>query len=414
MVEEYLLSLILLLLVGRTLGLTFQRFGIQPLVGEILAGALLGPTLILTSSSVLGYGFGITPSVPLEVFADFGILVLMLLTGIMTDFHSFREVRRSSIVIGTSGVILTFIIVFIPLHLVLGLGLTASLFIAALLSNTAIEVCASLLMNAPPGRLKSAVIGASFVDDVIAIFLIGVVSSMVFVGSIDLASILLLSVKVAAFLIISAYVFSRIIARLFDHLRKKSERVVLTATIITCMIFAIMARKLGLHEVIGAYIAGLLIGRWGSMPDPMLGRSVSKSKLINEIDAPLRAFFAPILFGYIGILFGSQGHVSIQSMSLLLLVIASLAFAGKIIGCGLGARLSGFGRNAALLIGIAMCGRGALELVLLRYGWNAGILSSLEYSVVVTAIVLTVMITPVLFSLFYMKTRPYPLRRFIG
>jgi len=394
--DEYLFAIVLLILLSRVLGLILKRFGIAELVGYIAAGLILGP-LAIAVSGPFGLTWGIRPDIPIEVFADFGILVLMLYTGLTTDFHTFRQVKRASVVVGIAGVAVTFALILTVL-LAVGVSFNASLFIAALLSNTAIEVSAGILMKFPESKLKSVVIGASFVDDIVAVLLLGIVSSLIFVGHPDVVAISIIGIKVVAFLLISLFLFAWMLDRAFDRLTRSGEKVLLTGTLLTGLFLALMAREFGLHPVIGAYVAGFVIGRWGSIPDPMLEHSVSRNKLIHELEAPLTAFFAPMFFAYIGLLFVTAGQPDWASLVILVTVLAILSIAGKVIGCGVGARLSGFPARESLVIGLAMGGRGGLELVLLRFGLNSDVITSTEFTAVVAVILITILVAPILFG----------------
>lgn len=396
---DYLLWLILLLLFGRILGEVFRRFEFQPLIGEVLAGLILGPAL-------LGFiVFSIGEENPLEYFSQFGILMLMLLAGLITDFESFAENKMSSIVIGAFGVIVSFVMVFLPLHFLLDVDLLPSLFIAAILSNTAIEVCAGILIHSTNQKIKNVVLGASFVDDIIAVFLIGIVSSYVFLGeTLDIVEIGWLAVKVIIFLIVTLVVVSWPLEKLFDRLHKGAEefKLMLTTTFILTFLFALVATWVDLHYVIGAYIAGLIVGKWGSRVGPMLRRRITWRKLVDDIDTPLRAIFGPIFFGYIGLLVSvivKEVGAPLWEVVSLILVISILAFFGKIIGCGLGARICKFKDSETIVIGTVMCGRGALELVLLSFGLEIGAITEPQFISLVIVTLITIVLTPILYTL---------------
>lgn len=396
---DYLLWLILLLLFGRALGEVFRRFEFQPLIGEVLAGLILGPAL-------LGFiVFSIGEENPLEYFSQFGILMLMLLAGLITDFESFAENKISSIVIGAFGVIVSFVMVFLPLHFLLRVDFLPSLFIAAILSNTAIEVCAGILIHSTNQKIKNVVLGASFVDDIIAVFLIGIVSSYVFLGeTLEIVEIGWLAVKVIIFLIITLVVVSWPLEKLFDRLHKGAEefKLMLTTTFILTFLFALVATWVDLHYVIGAYIAGLIVGKWGSRVGPMLRRRITWRKLVDDIDTPLRAIFGPIFFGYIGLLASvivKEVGAPLWEVVSLILVISILAFLGKIIGCGLGAKICKFNKNESIVIGTVMCGRGALELVLLSFGLEIEAITEPQFISLVIVTLITIVLTPILYTL---------------
>ncbi len=397
---DYLLWLILLLLFGRALGEVFRRFDFQPLIGEVLAGLILGPAL-------LGFiVFSIGEENPLEYFSQFGIIMLMLLAGLITDFESFAENKISSIVIGAFGVIVSFVMVFLPLHFLLGVDFLPSLFIAAILSNTAIEVCAGILIHSTNQKIKNVVLGASFVDDIIAVFLIGIVSSMVLLPekTLDIMEIVWLAARVIIFLFVALVVVSWPLEKLFDWLHKGTEEYkwMLTTTFVLTFLFALVATWVELHYVIGAYIAGLIVGKWGSRVGPMLRRRITWRKLVEDIDTPLRAIFGPIFFGYIGLFVSvivKEVGAPLWEVVSLILVISILAFLGKIIGCGLAARICKFNNSESIVIGTVMCGRGVLGLVLLSFGLEIGAITEPQFISLVIVTLITIVLTPILYTL---------------
>ncbi len=395
---DYLYWLILLLLFGRVLGELFRRFEFQPLIGEVLAGLILGPALL---------GLIVIPAAgenPLEYFSQFGIIMLMLLAGLITDFESFSENKISSVVIGAIGVVVSFVIVFLPLYFLLG-DVLPSLFMAAILSNTAIEICARLLIHSKNQKLKAVVIGASFVDDIIAVFLIGIVSSVVFLGTTPgIIDITWLAAKVIIFLLVAMIIVSWPLEKLLDRLHKGKEefKLMLTTTFILTFLFALIANWVELHFVIGAYLAGLIIGKWGSKVGPLLKRRITWHKLVEDVDTPLRAIFGPIFFGYIGLsvsMIVFEGTTTFSQVVPLILLLAILALLGKIIGCGLGARICKFNSDESLIIGTAMCGRGALELVLLSFGLEIGVINEQQFISLVIVTLITIILTPILYTL---------------
>jgi Kef-type K+ transport system membrane component KefB len=396
--ENVLLTLVLLLLLGRSLGFIFQRYGYQSLLGEVLAGIIIGPILIFQDA---------LPFEELRIFSELGILMLMLLAGLTTDFEAFREHKIASIVVGSLGVIVTFFLILIPMYFLLGpiydISFVSALFISAIISNTAIEVSAAVLMDSKRINLKAVIIGASFVDDILAVFLIGLVSPMAFEGEVPpIGDILFLSILVIAFLVITLIFATRIFEVIFNKLKGREGKVTLTATLITGFAFAFVASIIGLHEVIGAYIAGLIIGKWGSEVTPTLRRRIAWEKLKYDIDTPIRAIFGPLFFGFIGIsvarvMGGDQ--INLIMVVPLILVLLVLAVAGKVFGCGLGARLSKFNKNDSVLIGTAMCGRGALELVLVNYAFSIDLIDETIFTALVVMTVLTVILTPILYNI---------------
>ncbi len=409
---NYLTAIVLLLLVGRGLGMLFRYLGFQTLIGEVLAGVILGPLCLRLIDPVS------TPEI--SVFADMGIIMLMLLAGLMTNYRAFTKTVRTSSFVGGVGVAVSFLLVYFPLVSV-GLNFQAALFIAAILSNTAIEVCARILIDQSGTRLGSVVIGASFIDDIIAVFIIAVVTSQVGMGTDQLTLIgiqftvdnillklLIIAMVVTAFILLSLIGVTKLIERIFDHIYRRAhgEKILLTATLLITFTFAVVARQIGLHEVIGAYIAGLIIGRWGTKVRPMLKRRIAWQKLVDDIDPQMRAIFGPLFFGYIGMLFTISTIGQPTALVLLFVFMLGLALAGKILGCGLSARFSRFDTRESFIIGCAMCGRGALGLVLARFGVELGILEQIHFNALVLTVLATVIVTPMLYTYSLRGTEP--------
>jgi Kef-type K+ transport system membrane component KefB len=262
-----------------------------------------------------------------------------------------------------------------------------------------------MLKDSKSGDFKALVIGASFVDDIVTVFILGIVSALVFQGQAPVMSeILLLSVKVGLFVGLVLLFGDRIFGFISRFLPPTDEKIVLTAVLVMAFILAVIARLVGLHEVIGAYMGGLVVAKWYSNPDPMLTRSVQSQNILRDIEPALLAIFGPLFFVYVGIkLPFSAASMTLAVLGFILLLFV-LAMAGKIIGCGGAARLRGQTPKAAMLVGVSMCGRGALELVLLNYGLDAEVITESQFFALVIVTLLTIVATPILYSLLLKKT----------
>ncbi len=396
-INDFLFSLILLIFLGRVLGLLFVRYKFQSMIGEVLGGVLLSPLFL---------GF-LYPNEILRIFSQFGIIMIMLLSGLLTDFRAFSEHKYKSILIGVLGVVFSMAIIFAILH-IFGVSLEASLFISVILSNTAVEVCANILIKSKVSKdIQAVIMGASFVDDIVAVFLIGVVGSITLGSEITLASILVLSLSVIAFLVVFLILVPYLLERyqVIDKLigsGPQREKVLLTFTILFSLLLGLIAQYTGLQVVIGAYIAGLIIGKWGSKVGPMLRRRVAYEDLIGDIEPFSHALFTPLFFGYVGLTLGNVlAEFGITwEMGLLVITLTIGALAGKWLGCGTGAYLSKIDMKESHFVGIAMGGRGALELVLLSLGYQKGIINGALFASVVLVTLLTVIITPILLSIY--------------
>ena len=399
------LFLLILIFLGRFFGLIFSKYKFQSLIGEVLAGVLLSPL-------ILGILY---PTEALKTFSQFGIIMLMLLSGLLTDFKSFKEYKKSSVIVGVMGVLFSVILIFFGL-IFLSVSWQTALFISVILSNTAVEVCARLMMESTVSKeIHAIVMGASFVDDIVAVFLIGVVGSITLGENITFVSLTIVSLEVIAFILLSLmaipYLFEKfsVIDKLIGT-GPKREKILLTFTILFAILFAIIAQYSGLQGVIGAYIGGLIIGEWGSKVGPMLKRRVAYEDLVDDIEPITHALFTPLFFGFVGLQLGailSQFGTTLY-MWLIVILLTILAIVGKFFGCGLGSKMSGLDWKSSGFIGMAMGGRGALELVLISLGYDKGIVPGEVFAAVIFVTLLTVIITPIQLRIYQKRVKLSP------
>jgi Kef-type K+ transport system membrane component KefB len=185
-----------------------------------------------------------------------------------------------------------------------------------------------------------------------------------------------------------------------DIMRKlwKFERrgVPLTFAVCLALALAVIASYVGLHMVIGAYMAGLFISRLRERPDALLMSRVRLNEMLEDITISLQAILTPLFFVYVGLSFAPQwGKLNL----VMLLALIAAAFAGKIIGCGIGAAAVGYRGRSRLEIGTAMCSRGSLELAVLLFGFKAVEGFTMElFAMMVTVTLVTIIATPILYK----------------
>ncbi len=385
---ELILSIVLVIVVAKLLSEPLRRIGIHSIVGDIVAGLLLGPT-------VLGLVY---PDKGLKALADFSLIILMLYTGLNSNLRVLSEQKAKIILTGVSGALLTFIIVFVATYLY-GYGLFTALFLAIALSNTATETVAAMIEKS--GRRLSATIqnilvGASFVDDILAIYLITLLRTLP-MGSFSITELMIITVKIALFMVIVLY-FSKIIVEKYSSwiLRLFSDPArMTTTTVLLAFILALTARLVGLNEVIGAYLGGLAVSRLKNIRDPTLLGVIRISELADELRVMLEGIFTTIFFAYVGL---NYNPTTTPSPTLILLLIA-LALTGKFIGCSLPLLLMKAPKHEAVIVGVGMGGRGALETAIILYAQQYGLIGPTEYATILTVMLGTAIITPVLFGL---------------
>ncbi|HDZ36665.1 MAG TPA: cation:proton antiporter [Thermococcus sp.] len=396
---EFLAALAILLVTGKSIEWLFERVEIHPIIAHVLTGILLGPF-------VLGL---IKPTEELGVLAEFGLIMMMLYMGLTSNFSAIAHNTKKAIVVAALGVAFSFALGFLTVQLA-GKGTTAAIFIGITLGNTAIEVTSGVLVKERVSReVSSILMGAAFADDIMAVYLIGIITAMAG-GGLDAASLGILTVKIFAFiaatLLVSEYVFKR--ARWFNSI-VRNLNVFFTFTLILTFTLAIIAQWAGLNEIIGAYLAGLTISRLRERKDPLVVTRIKLNELISDLQVVLTEFFIPLFFIYVGLMFNPP-LADISPALIGALYVAAVA--GKLIGCGLGARLFGLNWRDSITIGIGMGGRGSLELAILTFGLSAGLIDQALFASVIAVSMLTALTTPVFFK-GYLK-RGSVRREFLG
>lgn len=382
---EFLAPLAILLVTAKTLEWLFERFEVHPIIAHVLTGITLGPFL-------LGL---IEPDEGLEVLAEFGLIMMMLYMGLTSNFSAIAQNTRKAIIVASLGVAFSFLFGFLTVYS-FGKNLAAAIFIGATLGNTAIEVTSGVLVRERVKReVSSILMGAAFVDDIIAVYLIGIITGMT-EGSLNPVSFGVLTVKIIAFivatLLVSELVFKR--SRRFYAI-VRNLNVFFTFTLILTFTLAIIAEWVGLNQIIGAYLAGLTISRLRERKDPLVITRIKLNELIEDLQVVLTEFFIPLFFIYVGLRFNPP--LKSLSISLIVLLYVS-AVLGKLIGCGLGARLFGMSWRDSALIGIGMGGRGSLEMAILTFGLRNGIIDQGLFASVIIVSMLTALTTPVFFK----------------
>ena len=389
---EYILDLSILLVFAKTLEWLFEKKEIHPIIAHILTGMILGPFLLNV----------ISPSEPLKVLSEFGLLMMMLYMGLTSNFSSIASNKAKAISVAGLGVAFSFLFGFSTVYF-FGKGLAAAIFVGVTLGNTAIEVTSGVLLKSRVRKeISSILMGAAFADDIMAVYLIGIITAMT-KGELALFPLVILTIKIAIFitavLLLSEYIFKRSV-RFYSILRNLN--IFFTFTIILTFLLAIVAERVGLHQIIGAYLAGLTISRLRERRDPLVLSKIKLNELIGDLQVVLTEFFIPLFFIYVGLMF----NPSLSELSIALIVLLYLAAVlGKLLGCGLGMRAFGFDWKSAMLVGIGMGGRGSLELAILKFGIEEGLIDQALFATVVIVSMLTAVTTPQFFKLYLSRIR---------
>ena len=396
-VEGLFVSVIVILVAARVLGEVFQRLKQPPLVGEILAGVIIGPSL-------LGI---VMPSHDLQVFSDLAVFFLMFLAGLEMNP---REIRKA----GKSAVVISLIAFFIPLvvginvALLFSLTMVQSLFMGLLLSITAVPVSAIVLMQFGilNSKLGNTVITSAVINDILSLIVLAIILQIYSAegtgAQVDFSDIAWSGAKIAAFLG-GIFLFDILFRKTSHWLPSKIEpffkkylqtkEAAFGILLITTIAISLIAQEIGLHFIIGTFFSGLVVYK------EMIGKQ-NFNRVYSIISAITFGFFAPIFFASVGIEFQAQSLVNVLPLFFALLTVA---IATKILAGYTGARLVKFPNETSLAIGFLMNGRGMVELVIASIGFAAGILDLALFSIAVAIGFITTILAP-------LSARPFVIR----
>jgi Kef-type K+ transport system membrane component KefB len=338
-----ILNLLLILTVAWIFGIIFARFGLPVMLGELLAGVVLGPPLL-----------GIVAASPgIEMLAELGIFFVMFHTGMEMDPKELAEHMWPSLAVAAGGFILPFALGYFVTRL-FGGTIYQSLFVGMGVSITAIAVQAVILHSMRINRtaIGHIIMGAAIADDILALIALSTLLGLAKTGSIQILALAKILFKVSAFfgvtILIGEFVMPRLVRRLTDE-SKKAFMFAMTSA----LLMAYLAELAGLHLIIGAFLAGQFVRR------EVMDENVYES-LNNQFYAISYGFLVPIFFASLSFHLHLTWSWSFVVFAAALILVAIL---GKLIGCGLGAAAFKYSFWESMIIGFGMNGRGAVELV---------------------------------------------------
>jgi Kef-type K+ transport system membrane component KefB/nucleotide-binding universal stress UspA family protein len=407
----FLSQIVVLLLAGRLLGELLSRWGQPPVMGQLLGGIVLGP-------SVLGHLFpgaehALFPHVPqqqamLAAVSQLGVLLLLLLTGMETDLSVMRHSGRAAVNISLAGIALPFLFGVLAIELLPAPMLVRpherlllGLFIGTALAVSSVKIVAAVVRDL--GFIRRTVgqimLAAAIIDDAIGWILVSVILGLARSGSIDVGGLLRSVLGTLAFLALSITVGRRLVFQLIrwtnDHF--VSELPVITAILVIMGAMALATDAIGVQTVLGAFVAGILIGE-----SPILTRHIEE-----QLRGLIVALFMPVFFGLAGLAtdVASLGRPNMLLLTAGLIIVASV---GKFSGAALGGRLAGLTGAESLAVGCGMNARGSTEVIIASIGLSMGLIDqSFFTAIVVMALVTTLVMPPMLrWALRRLPTRP--------
>jgi Kef-type K+ transport system membrane component KefB len=393
---QILICIAVIIVAAKLAGALAARLGLPHVLGELLAGVLLGPTwLNLWGFSWLAPNPGSGAASAMAIFkalADIGVVLLMFIAGLETDLSMMRRAVTPALWAATGGVILPMAAGFWTARR-FGFSAQEAIFIGTILTATSVTITAHTLMNL--NRLKSeagsTILSAAVIDDVLGLIVLSLVIALgprIGHASSGAWREFAITLGRMAFCLVTMMWLGPPITRwaLRNAPRLHGNHTQAAAALVIALLLASHAEWVGgMAAITGAYLAGLFVAQ-----------TPSQQKVATELHPMVNSFFGPLFFVSIGLEVNAWKVGTRVGLFLILLLVAIL---GKVLGSGLGAYLNKFSPRDALAVGIGMIPRGEVGLITASLGFAAGLVSSEVYVQVVVLVLGTTLITPGLLKL---------------
>ncbi|MGH1297677.1 cation:proton antiporter [Bacillus pretiosus] len=366
---EFFFQIALILLSTKLAGDLSVRLGQPSVLGKLIVGIVIGP-------AILGW---IENSELLTQLSNVGVILLMFMAGLETDLDELNANRNSSLAVALGGIILPFVGGYVA-GLVIGMEQGNAVFLGLLLCATSVSISVQTLRDL--GKMKTrestTMLGAAVFDDILVVILLAFAMSFLGADDVNLTMVILKKVVFFASIILIGWKGVPAIMRWLSPLRV-SESIV-SAALIICFSFAYFGERLGIAGIIGAFAAGIAISQTNY-----------KHEVEKKVEPIAYAMFVPVFFVSIGMNITFDG---IGDQIWFILALTVIAILTKLIGCGFGARMTGFDAKSSAIIGAGMVSRGEVALILAGTGLSSGLLAQDYFTAIVIVVILTTMVTP--------------------
>ncbi|MCA0457298.1 MAG: cation:proton antiporter [Chloroflexi bacterium] len=391
-VTALMLALGIILFAARMGGEIARKFDQPRVLGELLIGVILGPTLLnMLHSSALGLADAHLDATIIEL-AELGVMLLMFKVGLEVNVGELMKVGVVAGIAGAAGAVVPVLMV-LPAVMLFGYSWQPALFAGVTLAATSVSISAQVLLELGLLQTKegNALLATALIDDVIAILLVSLTVAITGTGgSVDAGSLINIILRMAGYLVIAFVVawfglpvLMQWLNRWFDLSKAYGNAAV---GLVMALVFGWAAQSFGgVAAITGAFIAGVGLSR---------AQRQIKHQIEESVDAIAYAFLVPIFFVSVGL----QTDLSDFPLNAipLAVVLLVLAVVSKLVGCGVGARLGGFDKAQSLRLGVCMISRGEVGLIIAALGLSSGILTLDDplFLCLFLVILLTTVVTP--------------------
>ena len=380
-IEDVLATMAVIIIVAKILEEIISSRGYAPVLGDILAGIILGP-------SILGI---IRPEiiVSLEPIRWIGITSLLFIAGLETRFEEFKRQLIPSSIVAVGGIVASFALGYLVGYL-LGYGFIENIFIGTILTATSVGLTVKTLteLGALGSKESTVILGAAVLDDIGGLIIMAISFSIAATGSINIVDIGRSASIAISFYIVTVWLLHRLSKKIWGVFTKvfRLEDTVYVMLFALMIIIAWASEEVNLSLVVGAYAVGLAFSEVEG-----ISRVARRMSLLPNL-------FALIFFATSVAAIDITPYITnIQYYTVFATVIAA-AFLGKILGCGIAARLAGFSTSSAIFIGIGMLPRAEVALIVSSIAHDRSYISDAVFSSVILLIYLSSIIAPLLLS----------------
>lgn len=377
------MEILALILVATTLaGHLSKQIKIPAVIGQLLVGIILGP-------AVVGW---IQPSEFITIFSEIGVVLLMFIAGMESDLELLKRYWKPSALVAVIGVFLPIICIY-GLNLLFKINALESLFIGVIFAATSVSISVEVLRELDVLNSKEGVtiLGAAVVDDLLAVMILSALTSM-FSQELSSNTSAHISLLKSFGLQIIFFGFVIVLVKwLVPHIVHMGHRLLvdysgtITALII-CFVLVWLAEEVELSSVVGAFFAGIAVSQ-----------TEFKKEITRNIEPIAYTVFVPVFFVSVGL---TMSFSHLGSHLLYIVLITIIAVVTKLFGSEFGARVTGFDKKGGRVIGAAMISRGEMALIIAQIGFQAKLLSQYYYSAIITSIILTTVIAPLILKYF--------------
>ncbi len=382
-----LLDLFIMLAAAKLMAEVFERLKQPAVVGEILAGVIIGPSL-------LGW---VAPSAIINILAEIGVIFLLFNVGLETKPQAIFQVGKRAVIVGILGVLLPFVAGYF-IAVAWGASFVESMFIGAALVATSVGITARVLggmglLDAPTARI---ILGAAVIDDILGLIILSLVSA-VSQGGISYAGLAKTAAAAIVFTAFVGLVGSRVINRLAPFIQRlRLGRPFFTLGLILCLGLSVASIYVGVAAIIGAFLAGMA-----------MAEATEENHKMHRMTTGVTEFLVPFFLVNIGM----QLNLSVFSDSSVIIfavLLTLIAVVTKFIGCGLGA--FGMQKREMAQIGIGMVPRGEVGIVVAQIGLGLGVIGPSFFASVLFMAVATTLIAPPFIKVLFARGNDDPMK----